>query len=134
MEMFRVGGPKGIIFITIPFGKRAEAADQRVNKAFFSNHERPHPMLKDHVANGLPEKTDILRCIESARADKGVSVLESENTPIWLWEQNLMWFAVERWLPGLRHLQRLLLQPLFPVLKRLKSGSNYRVAIVVVKE
>lgn len=62
----------------------------------------------------------------------GISCCES--TPIWIWDWNLRAFAVERWIPGLRHFQRPLVQWAYPMLKRLKSRDNYRTTIIAARK
>lgn len=132
-EMFRVVNPEGLLYIAVPCGKTSEEADRRVYDAFIEVKGKEHPMLVDHVEHGLPSKNEIKSIVDGIATYYGWKVEVSENTPVWLWELNLMCFAVERWLPGLRHFQRLILQPLFPILSKLKSENNYRVILVCTK-
>lgn len=129
-EMFRVVRSDGLLYVAVPVGRDAQKADRRVYDSFFKIKGKAHPMLLDHVEHGLPDKEEIVSLVEGFAAIRGWEVTKSENTPIWLWEWNLMTFAVERWIPGLRHLQRLLLQPFFPLLSRCKSNNNYRIILI----
>ena len=132
-QMFKVVSPDGLVYIAVPCGKLSEQADTRVNDAFIKAKGKAHPMLVDHVEHGLPSKNEIQSLLDGFCKDHDFGLKMIENTPIWLWEMNLMFFAVERWLPGLRHFQRLILQPLFPVLSRWKSKNNYRVIFICTK-
>lgn len=132
-EMFRVVSPGGVVYVAVPFGKAAEAADRRVHEAYLKSKGEVHSMLVDHVEHGLPSRDEIVSLMEDIASSKGWSVQCMEKTPIWLWEWNLMWFAVERWIPGLRHFQRILLQPLFFVFSRLESNENYRLILIATR-
>lgn len=129
-EMFRVIKKDGVIYITVPVGNVSEEADERVNNAYMKQHKKPHVMLRDHVDNKLPDAGEIVRLVKNEALDLGWKVKYTENMPIWLWELNLRVFAVERWIPGLRHFQRLLLQWAYPFFKTIKSDKNYRIVIV----
>lgn len=129
-ELFRVACTDGIVYVAIPFGKAAEAADRRVHEAYLRSKGRAHPMLLDHVKHGLPSKNEMVFLFEEIAAKKGWSICLSENTPIWIWEWNLMWFAVESWMPGLRYLQKFFLQPLFFIFSRFESNENYRLIFI----
>lgn len=129
-EMFRVVSSEGVVCVAVPFGKASEAADRRVHEAFLKSKGRAHPILLDHVEHGLPSRDEMVSLVEEVAAPRGWSVHLAENSPIRLWEWNLTWFAVERWIPGLRHLQRVFLQPLFPILCKLRSKENYRLCLI----
>ena len=132
-EMFRVVRSDGLLYIAVPVGGDAQKADRRVHDLFFKIKGKAHPMLLDHVEHGLPDKEEIVSLVDGIAATRGWKVTKSENTPIWLWEWNLMAFAVERWVPGLRHFQRILLQPFFPLLSKFKSNSNYRIILTATR-
>lgn len=129
-EMFRIVKPEGLVYIAVPVGEQSSQADRRVNAAFHSRKGKPHPMLRDHIAHGLPSRGELIRQVRAEAKKLGWSVAVEENTPISLWEWNLMWFGVERWVPGLRHFQRMILQPLYPALRRIKSADNYRIVLI----
>ncbi|GAB64081.1 hypothetical protein KSU1_D0772 [Candidatus Jettenia caeni] len=132
-EMFRIVKVSGVIYITVPVGQESENADCRVNKAYKRKHGVAHPMLRDHIKYGLPCAKEIINLVEIEASNLGWSMTVFENTPVSLWEWNLMWFGVERWMLGLRHFQRPILQLLYPFLMRIKSKSNYRIIIIASK-
>ena len=132
-EMFRAIRSDGIVYVAVPCGKMSQAADQRVHEAFLKRKGKVHPMLRDHIEHGLPSKEEIVSLVEDVAILKGWAVRLYESSPIWLWEWNLTWFAVERWIPHLGHFQRLILQPLFPFIKRIRSKDNYRLILVAGK-
>jgi predicted SAM-dependent methyltransferase len=132
-EMFRIAKEDGVLYITVPVGEDSEQADFRVNNAYLREHKKPHVMLRDHVEHKLPKAEEIIRLVKDEAAIRGWQVRHSENTPIWLWEMNLRIFAVERWIPGLRHFQRLILQWASPFLKKIRSDNNYRITVVASK-
>lgn len=132
-ELFRVVKPEGLVYIAVPAGENAAQADRRMQSEFQARKGRPHPMLIDHIAHGLPSKQEMVRIVRETARARGWQMTVTESTPIILWENNLLWFGVEKWLRGLRHVQRILLQPLFPILRKFKSGQNYRIIMIAGK-
>ena len=132
-EMFRIVHENGAVYITVPVGQESEQADKRVDNAFKARHGVSHPMLRDHLEHGLPRPKEIVDMVQEELRDLGWKVKVVENTPIALWEGTLMLFGVGRWLPGLRHFQRPILQTLYPILKRIRGKRNYRIIVTAEK-
>jgi len=133
-EMFRIAASDAVIYITVPAGKDAEEADYRVHVDYLKRHKRPHVMLRDHVENKLPKQEDMEGLVRDEAEKAGWKVSSASSTPIWIWELNLRVFAVERWVPGLRHFQRAILQWAYPIIKTARSGKNYRITLIASRD
>lgn len=124
-ELFRVIKLSGVVYITFPTGRAAEEADRKIDKAYKKRHGMSHPMLKDHLQHSLPDLQKIRALVANECEKIGFELDIFWNTPVWIWYWNLKIFGVML----LRHFQRILLQPLFPMIKRLKNNTNYRVIL-----
>ncbi|NUO09146.1 MAG: class I SAM-dependent methyltransferase [Candidatus Brocadia sp.] len=132
-EMFRVVKDNGVVYLAVPVGQESEYADRKVNNAYMRKYGISHPMLCDHIKNGLPQVREIINVVQEETRHKDWKVKVADNTPIKLWELTLMLFGVESLIPGLRHFQRPLLKSIYPILRKIKSKQNYRIVVYASK-
>ncbi len=129
MEMARVLRPDGLLIVGAPCGAEARAAEERMAQEFQRQTGRVHPKLGEHLDHAMWSADDLQALAADAAAARfGRYELHSvPNVSVTTWLRLRRLFDLGRPLPGLTHVQRLLLQPLFPwIAPRVHGAPAYR--------
>ena len=128
-EMARVVRPDGLLIVGAPCGAAARAAEEEIARAFARETGRVHPKLGELLEHAMWSAADLQKLVAEAAAARfgayRLRVVPNVNIGVWLFWRRL--FDLGRPLPGLTHLQRLALQPLYRWLApRLHQEPTYR--------
>ena len=128
-EMARVVAPGGLLIVGAPCGDAARAAEEEIARAFARQTGRVHPKLGEHLDHVMWSAADLERLVAEAAAARfhayQLRVVSNVNIGAWLFLRRL--FDLGRPLPGLTHVQRLVLQPVYPWLaSHLHQEPTYR--------
>ena len=129
MEMARVVAANGLLIVGAPCCEAARAAEEEIALAFTRQTGRVHPKLGEHLEHAMWSAADLQALVEEAAAAHfdafRLRVVPNVNIQAWLFLRRL--FDLGRPLPGLTHVQRLALQPVYPWLaSRLHQAPTYR--------
>ncbi len=136
-EMARVVGDDGLLIVGAPCDEASRQAEQRLAEEFRRRTGRVHPKLSEHLEHEPLACADLCALVESTAARRfgryRTRVVANVNVDVWLRMHRL--FDLGRPLPGLTHVQRLLVQPLYPLFAaRLHAEPTYRKIVFVWAE
>ena len=128
-EMARVVAADGLLIVGAPCGAAARAAEEEIAQTFARQTGRVHPKLGEHLEHAMWSEVDLLNLVHEVAAARfgayRLRVAANVNIGVWLCLRRL--FDLGRPLPGLTHVQRVLLQPMYPWLApRLHQEPTYR--------
>jgi SAM-dependent methyltransferase len=125
-ELFRAVRGGGLVIAGAPCGREGRAAEVRINATYRARHGRDHPWLEEHLAYGPLSAEGLRELMMGAVAERhgAFRVALYPNTNLGLWER----------LQGetaLRHVHRLLVRPLWPLIRTRHETPVYRQVCVV---
>lgn len=125
-ELFRVAADDSLLIVGAPAGAGTRAAEQSVNDLFRERTGEDHPWLAEHLA-AEPLETETLRELMASAASRRFKEFDLKlvpNTTLALW-QSLQQEG------RLRHVHRLLYQPLWTLFRDRHDPPVYRQVCVV---
>jgi len=125
-ELFRVVTDDGLVIAGAPCGLQARQLEAAINARYRQRTGRDHPWLVEHLANEplMPDGlAELMASAASRRFERfDLELVPNTNLDLWQWlqEQGL-----------LRHVHRLIFEPLWPWLRDRHEPPTYRQVCLV---
>jgi SAM-dependent methyltransferase len=125
-ELFRVVADDGVVIAGAPCGLEARQTEQTINAHYRQRTGRDHPWLSEHLENEplTPQSLSELMVSAASRRFQRFDLELVPNTNLALWQR-----LQEQGL--LRHVHRLVFQPLWPLIRNRHELPAYRQVCVV---